>query len=86
MLRLSPIVLLLMLGGAACASPMIELKNVKPGEGCKQPYKKTGKGPEMCTTGDSKTRIWCPNGQSFERDEAPNVALSRSICSLAQIP
>ena len=86
MLRLSASILLLVLGTAAFAAPMIELNNVKMGDGCEQPYKKAGNGPDVCATADKKTRIWCPNGTSFERDDKPNVAVTRSICHLGQLP
>ncbi len=86
MLRLSASILLLALCTAASASPMIEMKNVKAGEGCGEPYRKVTNGPGMCATADAKARIWCPNGKSFERNEMPNVAVSRSICNLSQLP
>ena len=84
--RFSASVLLLLLGTAAFAAPMIEVKDTKVGEGCEQPYKKSGNGPEICATRTAKVRIWCPNGTVFERDDMPNVAVSRSICHLSQIP
>jgi hypothetical protein len=84
--RLFAPILLLVLGTTVYAAPMIEMKNIKAGEGCEQPYKKASSGPDICKTLDSKIRIWCPNGTSFERDDLPNVAVSRSICHLSQLP
>jgi len=71
---------------AAFASPMVEVKNVTFGEGCDEPTTKVAKAPAMCPLANSKTRIWCPDGKVFDRDEMPNPAISRSICNLTQIP
>lgn len=86
MLRFLASGLLLVLSTAALASPMVEVKKVTFGEGCEQPTTKLPKAPAMCTLTNSKTRIWCPDGKVFDRDEMPNPAVSRSICNLTQVP
>lgn len=86
MLRLLASGLLLLLSAVAFASPMVEVKNVTFGEGCDKPTTKISKAPATCPLANSKTRIWCPDGKVFDRDEMPNLAISRSICNLTQIP
>ena len=86
MLRFYASSLLLVLSTAAFASPMVEVKNVTFGQGCEKPTTKVAKAPAMCEMANAKTRIWCPDGKVFDRDEMPNPAVSRSICNLSQVP
>lgn len=85
MLRLSALTVLLLLTVPAYAASMVEVKNARLGEGCLQPITKIKNMPANCPVGDKQTRIWCPNGRVFDRNEVPNVAESRSICELNQL-
>jgi hypothetical protein len=41
---------------------------------------------ETCVIAGAKTRIWCPNGQVFDRVGAEaHSAVVRSICNLNQV-
>jgi hypothetical protein len=40
-----------------------------------------------CTIAGSKMRIWCPNGEMFEREQdQPHPSLIRSLCNMLQVP
>jgi hypothetical protein len=85
MLRLSALIALLLLTAPAFAASMVEVKNTTFGEGCMQPVTKVKNTPANCPVANKQTRIWCPNGKVFDRNEVPNVAESRSICELNQL-
>jgi hypothetical protein len=40
-----------------------------------------------CTIAGGQIRIWCPNGQMFERvQDQPHQSLLRSLCNMLQVP
>ena len=72
---------------SAFAAPMMEVKGLKPAEGCLKPAKAVTELLKTCPLESTKTRIWCPNGKVFDRDEVDTgIAVLRSICELNQLP
>ena len=71
----------------AGAESISEQKGFKLGAGCLGPVSTLAPQLTTCLVANSRTRIWCPNGQIFDRDEqqAP-YAIVRSICNLSQVP
>jgi hypothetical protein len=69
------------------ASPLIEMKGLKPAEGCLEPTKAVTERLKTCPVESTKIRIWCPNGKVFDRDEATStpIAVLRSICEMNQL-
>jgi hypothetical protein len=69
------------------AQSISEQKGFKLGAGCLGPISTLAPQLATCLVANSRTRIWCPNGQVFDRDEqqAPH-AIARSICNLSQVP
>ena len=61
-------------------------KAVKFGADCVGPVSTLAPKLGTCTIAGAKVRIWCPNGQMFEGERDPQVALVRSICNMSQIP
>jgi hypothetical protein len=62
-------------------------KGTKLGTGCVGPVLSVAPKLGTCTIADSKTRIWCPNGDIFDDlDGRSAVALVRSLCNLTQVP
>jgi hypothetical protein len=62
-------------------------KGTKLGTGCVGPVISIAPRLGTCAIADSKTRIWCPNGQIFDDgDDKSAVALVRSLCNLTQVP
>jgi hypothetical protein len=85
MFRLSLAAALVVLSTPAFAQ-MVEVKGIKFGDGCTVPISKFANRLGACPVAGSKFRIWCPNGQIFDRGgEAPQSAVVRSICNLNQI-
>lgn len=82
----------LMLGLALASAPALaqrleSVAGVKFGAGCAGPFSKFAAGLGTCVVDGLKSRIWCPNGQVFDRTgEAPQTVLVRSICNLSQVP
>ena len=73
--------------GAAAAAPMIEIKGVKPPEGCRAALQPVSERLVTCSIDKERIRIWCPNGKAFDRDGTEvGVAVARSICELNQLP
>jgi hypothetical protein len=71
----------------AAAESISQQKGLKLGAGCLGPISTLGPQLITCLVANSRTRIWCPNGQIFDRNEeqAP-YAIVRSICNLSQVP
>ena len=71
----------------AGAESISQQKGFKLGAGCLGPVSTLGPQLATCLVANSRTRIWCPNGQIFDRNEerAP-YAIVRSICNLSQVP
>lgn len=71
----------------AIAAPMLEIKGVRPAEGCLQNSKGITARIVACPIGAARIRIWCPNGKVFDRDGPDlGVAVARSICEINQLP
>jgi hypothetical protein len=85
MLRMSMAAGLIVVTTSVLAQPMDEMKGIKLGAGCTGPLKQFSRGLATCPAG-ARSRVWCPNGQIFERDgEPPQSYLVRSICNLNQV-
>ena len=85
MLRLSIVAALIFLTTSAFAQ-MESVKGIKFGVGCVDPMSKYAVGLGTCSVGDAKARIWCPNGETFDRVGTPPQSFGvRSICSLNQV-
>jgi hypothetical protein len=76
-----------MFAGSAHAAPMLEIKGVKPAEGCLHDVKPVTDRLVMCPIGGVRIRIWCPNGKVFDRDGPElGIAVARSVCEMNQLP
>ena len=85
-MRMLIVVGLLLLSAPALAQHIEQVKRIKFGVGCVTPVTSYAGGLGACPINNSKARIWCPNGQVFERDgDKPEVYVARSICSLSQL-
>ena len=82
------LVALILLGGTPTyAAPMLEIKGVRPAEGCLEATTAVSERLITCPTGGVRIRIWCPNGKVFDRDgPGIGVAVARSICEMNQLP
>jgi hypothetical protein len=85
MLRMSAIAALLLLGPSAFAQTTETIKDVKFGTGCLGPLRTLGPRFGTCEVVGSRTRIWCPNGEIFDRAGVPQSYIIRSICNLNQV-
>jgi hypothetical protein len=85
MLRLSIAAALVILTTSAFAQTEA-VKDIKFGVGCIGPVSKYADRLGTCSLDDAKARIWCPNGEIFDRVGAPPQSfVVRSICNLNQI-
>jgi hypothetical protein len=74
-------------GASALAAPMLEIKGLRPAEGCLHDSKAVTERVIACPIGGVRIRIWCPNGKVFDRDGPDlGVAVARSICEMNQLP
>jgi hypothetical protein len=64
MLRISIAATLVILSTSAFAQSMEEVRGIKLGVGCVGPISKVATRLDTCLIADSKTRIWCPNGNA----------------------
>jgi hypothetical protein len=79
--------LLAFLNTAALSAPMIQIKGLAPEQGCLEPAKAATEKLKTCPIADARIRIWCPNGNVFDRDHADiGVAILRSVCEMNQLP
>jgi hypothetical protein len=85
MLRMSAVAALLLLSPSAIAQTTEPIKGVKFGAGCISPISALGPRFGTCEVVGSRTRIWCPNGEIFDRIGVPQSYVVRSICSLNQV-
>jgi hypothetical protein len=85
MLRMSAIAILALLGPSALAQTTEPIKDVKFGDGCLGPVSTLGPRFGTCAIVGSRTRIWCPNGDIFNRAGVPQSSIVRSICNLNQV-
>ena len=71
---------------SAIALQTVVPKGTKQGAGCVGPVVFVAPKLEVCRIADSKTRIWCPNGEIFDDGDGRSaVALVRSLCNLNQL-
>ena len=78
---------LIISGSPALASFSETKTSVKFGADCIGPVSVLARKLGTCTIAGTKMRIWCPNGQMFERDQdQPHVSLVRSLCNMTQVP
>jgi hypothetical protein len=74
-------------GTPVSAQSVFEQKGLKLGTGCLGPVSTLAPQLATCLVANSRTRIWCPNGQIFDRpEEQAPYAIVRSICNLSQVP
>jgi hypothetical protein len=90
MLRISTVAALVVLSTSASAQFMEPIKGVKFGAGCIGPVSTYAVRLGACAIADTRSRIWCPNGQIFDRNGSayevvPSSYVVRAICSLNQI-
>jgi hypothetical protein len=81
---------LVALSTSAIAQSNQPLKGIKFGAGCVGPVSTFAAGLGVCTIDGSMSRIWCPNGQIFDRTASayeviPSSYVIRAICGLNQI-
>jgi hypothetical protein len=68
MLRISAVAALVVWSTSASAQFMEPIKGVKFGEGCIGPVSTYAVRLGACAIADTRSRIWCPNGQVFDRN------------------
>ena len=62
-------------------------KSVKFGADCIGPVSLLAPKLGTCTIASAQMRIWCPNGEMFERaQDQPHLSLVRSLCNMLQVP
>jgi hypothetical protein len=85
-LLISVIAASVLLETSAFAERIETKKDIKFGAGCLSALTVFGPRLGTCEIVGSKARIWCPNGEIFDRGgRPPNSSITRSICSLSQI-
>jgi hypothetical protein len=86
MLRIWLTAALTLLSTSSFAQHIEAVKGIKFGVGCLTPVSAFGARLGTCAIDSSKARIWCPNGEIFERNgEPPQSYVARSICNLSQV-
>jgi hypothetical protein len=86
MLRISITAALVLLSTCSFAQNIEAVKGIKFGLGCLAPVNTFAARLGTCAIDGSKARIWCPDGQIFERNgEPPQSYVARSICNLSQV-
>ena len=71
----------------ATALTNMQKNSVKVGADCIGPLGTLAPKLATCTIAGSKMRIWCPNGDMFEREQdQPHLSLVRSLCNMLQVP
>jgi hypothetical protein len=87
MMRLRLAVALLLLSTPAFAAPIMQVKGLKADEGCLAPSVAATEKLKTCPVANERVRIWCPNGNVFDRDPGgAGVAVLRAICEMNQLP
>ena len=86
MVRFSIAATLILLSASASAQHIDMVKGIKFGVGCVGPVTTFAPRLGSCALESSKARIWCPNGEIFDRHgEPPQSYVARSICNLNQV-
>jgi hypothetical protein len=71
----------------ASALTNVQKTSVKVGTDCISPLSTLAPKLETCTIAGARMRIWCPNGEMFEREQdQPHQSLVRSLCNMLQVP
>jgi hypothetical protein len=84
MFRLSLAAMLVFLSWSAFAQQIEAVKGI--GVGCVGPINTFAPRLGSCALDGAKARIWCPNGEIFDRvGEPPQSYVARSICNLNQV-
>jgi hypothetical protein len=86
MLRTSIVAALVVLSTSAFAQ-QTEMKGIKFGVGCLSPVTTFAPRFGTCMVDTALSRIWCPNGQIFDRvEKEPRYSyVARAVCGLNQI-
>ena len=85
MLRMPIIAVLALLSTSASAQVRDAGKGIKFGVGCIGAVSTFAPRLGACVIEGSMSRIWCPNGQVFDRNGAlPQSSIVRSVCNLNQ--
>jgi hypothetical protein len=90
MLRISIAAAFLVLSTSAFAQFMEPRKDIRFGVGCITPVNTFSVRLGACRIDDEKSRVWCPNGDIFDREGSDfehvlSAYVVRSICRLNQI-
>ena len=90
MLRMPITTAFVVLSASAFGQFMEPVKDIKFGAGCVGPVSTFAARLGACTINDSKSRIWCPDGQIFDRrasdyERIPSSYVVRAICGLNQV-
>jgi hypothetical protein len=87
MLRYTMAAVLIMSCGPAVALTNMQKVSVQVGADCVGPVTTLAPKLATCTVAGSRMRIWCPNGDMFEREQdKPHQSLIRSLCNMLQVP
>jgi hypothetical protein len=86
MLRMSAIAALVLLATSASGQLIEAKKDIKFGAGCLTSMSTFGPRLGTCEIVGSKARIWCPNGEIFDRAGVPPQSfVARSMCNMNQV-
>ena len=90
MVRMFTAAALVVLSTSAFAQFMEPVKGIKYGDGCIGPVSTYAARLGACAIADTKSRIWCPNGEIFDRkgsayEVTPSSYVVRAICNLTQV-
>jgi len=86
MLRMATIAALLLMETTVFAQQLDWSKGMELGVGCVGAINKFAPRLWTCAIDGSNARIWCPNGQIFDRvGSPPHSYVARSICNLNQV-
>jgi hypothetical protein len=87
MLRFAIAAALVLSCSPALAQATAPKKSAKLGADCVGPVSMLAQKLATCTIAGAQMRIWCPNGEMFERaQDQPHVSLVRSLCNMLQVP
>ena len=87
MLRICVVAGFVFISTSAFAKMMDTVKGIKFGVGCASPVTTFAARLGTCAVDGSKFRIWCPNGNIFDRvaERPASLPVIRAICDLNQI-
>jgi hypothetical protein len=90
MIRIAIAAALVAVSTSAFAQVNSEVRDMKFGAGCLGPVSTFATRLGTCAIEGSMSRIWCPNGQVFERkasdyERIPSSYVVRAVCNLNQV-